>query len=232
MASFFAPNSSALLGASKSNGKQYQQQNSDAMISFLLGSKFRLVRFQPSKLLIFIYLFLQGSSRNQFKIHAQLNEGTSEKALNSVNKELVDSRDIVELELKQTDYELTIRKKAALQPILSPVVMMQPPPARAMLPPSPAPVAAPAASTPVASTPASASAPSAPAKPKSSHPPLRCPMAGMFYRSPAPGAPPFVKVGDKVQKGQVVCIIEAMKLMNEIEVSVLFNLQLICFCST
>ncbi|KAL1566363.1 Biotin carboxyl carrier protein of acetyl-CoA carboxylase 1, chloroplastic [Salvia divinorum] len=42
-------------------------------------------------------------------------------------------------------------------------------------------------------------------------------MAGNFYRSPAPGAPPFVKVGDKVQKGQVICIIEAMKLMNDIE---------------
>ncbi|PHT36139.1 Biotin carboxyl carrier protein of acetyl-CoA carboxylase 2, chloroplastic [Capsicum baccatum] len=42
--------------------------------------------------------------------------------------------------------------------------------------------------------------------------------AGTFYRSPAPGAPPFVKVGDKVQKGQIICVIEAMKLMNGIEV--------------
>jgi len=45
-------------------------------------------------------------------------------------------------------------------------------------------------------------------------------MAGTLYRSPAPGEPPFVKVGDKVQKGQVVCIVEAMKLMNEIEADV------------
>ena len=43
-------------------------------------------------------------------------------------------------------------------------------------------------------------------------------MAGMMYRSPAPGEPPFVKEGDKVTKGQTICIIEAMKLMNEIEV--------------
>ncbi|CAL5339182.1 unnamed protein product [Camellia sinensis] len=49
----------------------------------------------------------------------------------------------------------------------------------------------------------------------SSLPPLKCPMAGTFYRSPAPGEPPLVKVGDKVQKGQVLCIIEALKLMNE-----------------
>jgi len=42
------------------------------------------------------------------------------------------------------------------------------------------------------------------------------PMVGVFYAQPKPGAPPFVKIGDKVKKGQVVCIIEAMKLMNEI----------------
>lgn len=43
-------------------------------------------------------------------------------------------------------------------------------------------------------------------------------MAGTFYRSPAPGEPPFVRKGDKVTKGQTVAIIEAMKMMNEIEV--------------
>lgn len=43
------------------------------------------------------------------------------------------------------------------------------------------------------------------------------PIVGTFYRSPSPGAPPFVEVGTKVKKGQILCIIEAMKLMNEIE---------------
>ena len=42
-------------------------------------------------------------------------------------------------------------------------------------------------------------------------------MVGTFYASPAPDKPPFVSVGDKVHKGQVLCVIEAMKLMNEIE---------------
>jgi len=46
---------------------------------------------------------------------------------------------------------------------------------------------------------------------------LTAPLIGTFYSSPAPDASPFVKVGDKVTKGQVICIIEAMKLMNEIE---------------
>ncbi|XP_011013394.1 PREDICTED: biotin carboxyl carrier protein of acetyl-CoA carboxylase, chloroplastic isoform X1 [Populus euphratica] len=134
---------------------------------------------------------------------------------------LVDSRDIVELQLKQLDCELLIRKKEALPlpPSHSPVVMMHSPPP----PPAPVmPAATPAAS---AAAPAAASSPSPSAispspsskSVKSSLPPLKCPMAGTFYRSPAPGEPSFVKVGDKVQKGQVVCIIEAMKLMNEIE---------------
>src|SRR3972149_1521040 len=47
--------------------------------------------------------------------------------------------------------------------------------------------------------------------------PVEAPMVGTFYRAPAPGADPYVKEGDIVQKGTVVCIIEAMKLMNEIE---------------
>ena len=82
-------------------------------------------------------------------------------------------------------------------------------------PSSPLPAeAAPASSAPPKAAPA---LPSPGKASTSSHPPLKCPMAGTFYRSPAPGEPAFVKVGDKVKKGQVICIIEAMKLMNEIE---------------
>ncbi|VVB14593.1 unnamed protein product [Arabis nemorensis] len=130
---------------------------------------------------------------------------------------LVDSRDIVELELKQLDCEIVIRKKEALQQPEPPaqVYHSMPPPMAGLpmqMPPS-QPVAAPASPTP-SSVPVTAKPTAAPS---SSHPPLKSPMAGTFYRSPGPGEPPFVKVGDKVQKGQVVCIIEAMKLMNEIE---------------
>lgn len=49
---------------------------------------------------------------------------------------------------------------------------------------------------------------------------ISSPMVGTFYRAPAPGEPPFVEVGDRVRVGQTVCIIEAMKLMNEIEAEV------------
>lgn len=49
---------------------------------------------------------------------------------------------------------------------------------------------------------------------------LRSPMVGTFYRSPSPDAPPFVQEGDMVQKGQPLCIVEAMKMMNEIEAEI------------
>ncbi|KAK7365035.1 hypothetical protein VNO80_13799 [Phaseolus coccineus] len=128
---------------------------------------------------------------------------------------LVDSRDIVELELKQLDCEIVIRKKEALQPppVMAPASL---PPMHysTFAPPPAAPAAAPASSSSPKALPA---LPSPGKASSSSHPPLKSPIAGTFYRSPGPGEPPFVKVGDKVKKGQVVCIIEAMKLMNEIE---------------
>jgi oxaloacetate decarboxylase alpha subunit len=54
-------------------------------------------------------------------------------------------------------------------------------------------------------------------KPKSNLVPIRSPIVGTFYRAPAPDAPSYVEVGDIIKPGQVVCIVEAMKLMNEIE---------------
>ena len=82
-----------------------------------------------------------------------------------------------------------------------------------------APVAAPvavAAPAPVAAAPApKAEKPAAPAASKTVE--IKSPMIGTFYRSSNPDTPPFASVGDKVSKGQVVCIIEAMKLFNEIE---------------
>ena len=71
-------------------------------------------------------------------------------------------------------------------------------------------------------TAAGAAAPGAPAAPPEAPPAptghtLKSPMVGTFYRSPSPGAPSFVEVGQAVAKGQTLCIIEAMKLLNEIE---------------
>ena len=82
--------------------------------------------------------------------------------------------------------------------------------------------AAPAAPAPIASAPAhaAAAAPAAPAAAEAAaanHKALKAPMIGTFYRSSGPESPSFVQVGDMVEKGQVICIIEAMKLFNEIE---------------
>ena len=69
---------------------------------------------------------------------------------------------------------------------------------------------------------ASAPAPTAPAAPAGADPDahlhiVKSPIVGTFYESPSPGSPPFIKIGDQVEVGQILCIIEAMKLMNDIE---------------
>ena len=76
---------------------------------------------------------------------------------------------------------------------------------------------APAVSGPVPSIPAPAPAPAGdePERPIAGKP-VKSPMVGVFYTAPGPDQPPFVSVGDRVKKGQVLCIVEAMKLMNEI----------------
>jgi acetyl-CoA carboxylase biotin carboxyl carrier protein len=82
--------------------------------------------------------------------------------------------------------------------------------------------AVPAAAAPVVdvTTPPTAPVPVEPAKAEEAAEDLhavRSPIVGTFYEAPSPGAPPFVKPGDSVSEGQVLCIVEAMKLMNEIE---------------
>ena len=82
--------------------------------------------------------------------------------------------------------------------------------------------AAPAAPAP-AHAPPPASGSSSAAPPRAAEKPgfvVAAPLVGTFYRSPSPDSPPFVEVGSTVKKGQVLCIVEAMKLMNEIEAEV------------
>ncbi|WP_370623326.1 acetyl-CoA carboxylase biotin carboxyl carrier protein [cf. Phormidesmis sp. LEGE 11477] len=122
----------------------------------------------------------------------------------------IDQTDIAELTLKNTEFELTLRKPSALQPdvVLSAAHAVPTVPS--------APIAAPAA---VVSTPTEPVAQSTPTIDPSLVE-ITAPMVGTFYRSPAPDEPAFVEVGDRIQSGQTVCIIEAMKLMNELEAEV------------
>jgi acetyl-CoA carboxylase biotin carboxyl carrier protein len=79
---------------------------------------------------------------------------------------------------------------------------------------------APSASAPVAAAATPVAASAAPAAAEEVLHEVKSPIVGTFYESPSPGAPAFVKVGDQVEVGQVLCIVEAMKLMNEIEADV------------
>jgi acetyl-CoA carboxylase biotin carboxyl carrier protein len=125
--------------------------------------------------------------------------------------------DVSELTLETPDYKLTVKrgKEVVLaQPAPVPAVPVAPLPQAA---PAPAPAPAPAASAPSAPVEA-VSEPKPEAKEECKNcVEVKAPIVGTFYRAPAPDAPPYVKEGDRVEKGQVLCIIEAMKLMNEIE---------------
>jgi len=119
--------------------------------------------------------------------------------------DLVRAHELSEFEVEQDGLKLKIRRNAAGVPVVT-------------LPGL-------AASAPVAAAaPAASAAPAAvpPASAEASEEDLelavvKSPIVGTFYRSPEPGAPSFVEIGGQVKKGQVLCIIEAMKLMNEID---------------
>ena len=115
---------------------------------------------------------------------------------------------VSEVEIEQKDFKITIKTPAGRKEVQ---VVAAPAPVYA----APPPVAAPAAAAPAAA-PAPAAPAAAPAA-DSKYITIKAPMIGTFYRAAGPGKPVFVNVGDEVKKGQAICIIEAMKLFNEIE---------------
>lgn len=116
--------------------------------------------------------------------------------------------DISELTLKNTEFELTVRRgtvtaaptTTVVTPPLLPAATPESAPKETPLPP--------------------ASEPKQEPKNDFKYEEVKSPMVGTFYRSPAPDEPPFTEVGDRIRNGQVLCIIEAMKLMNEIEAEI------------
>ena len=118
--------------------------------------------------------------------------------------ELMRQHDLSEFEVEREGLKLRVRKTSTGYVPLAPPVPMTLPPAGPSGPPT------------------SATAPQVPPAPAPIDEPaldlavVKSPIVGTFYRSPEPGAPSFVEVGDRVKKDQVLCIIEAMKLMNEI----------------
>jgi acetyl-CoA carboxylase biotin carboxyl carrier protein len=136
-------------------------------------------------------------------------------------QKLIDSlveREISEFEMEQDGFRIRVRRGEApavapaslMTPTVVPVAVPAVVPQSASAPPGPSPAAqqAPATATPGEAL---------PAEPAEGLHIIKSPIVGTFYRSASPKAEPFVKVGDVVREGQVLCIIEAMKLMNEIE---------------
>lgn len=123
---------------------------------------------------------------------------------------VLDQTDVAELTLKNSEFELTLRKYSSLA---AAVPMVE------------------AAAVPMAAAPVAKATTAEPATVIDSPPvaapivdpnllEITSPMVGTFYRAPAPDEPTFVNIGDRIQTGQTVCIIEAMKLMNELEAEV------------
>lgn len=124
-------------------------------------------------------------------------------------KELIEfliEKDIAEFELERGDVKLRVKRGHETHHethyVAAPVASAAP--------------AAPAAPKAAAPTPVAPSTPAAPPAEENLHY-VKSPIVGTYYESPSPGSPPFLKIGDQVKEGQVLCIVEAMKLMNEIE---------------
>jgi acetyl-CoA carboxylase biotin carboxyl carrier protein len=109
--------------------------------------------------------------------------------------DLVSDSNVSELEITEAEGKVRIVKSMG---VAAPVLVQQAPVA-----------AAPVAASPVAEAPAAPAAPTGHA--------VKSPMVGTFYRSSSPGAAPFVQIGSVVKEGDTLCIIEAMKILNEIE---------------
>jgi acetyl-CoA carboxylase biotin carboxyl carrier protein len=122
---------------------------------------------------------------------------------------MVNKSQIGEVTIEEKGFRLTIKQKE--EPVPQVIAASPVPQVSYAAPAAPAPAMAPSATAPAADKPKAAEAST------DNLVTIKSPMIGTFYRSPSPGKPMFVEVGDEVQPGKVVCIIEAMKLFNEIE---------------
>lgn len=140
---------------------------------------------------------------------------------------LVSRLELSELKMKDGDFSISVRTKHFVPADASssggnnttPSVISVPSVAPSFAAPS-APAPAPAPAAPAAPAPAPAAAPAEDKADESNYVAVKSPMVGTFYRSPSPDKPVYVKVGDSIASGDTVCIIEAMKLFNEVDAEV------------
>ena len=164
------------------------------------------MKYEPGR----ICAWLVGASfrRAAGTAHASHRKRMNQKELKELIEFLIE-KDIAEFELERGDVKVKIKRAGEHT-----VVHSHAEPRFYAVPPAPnAPIEM-VAAPPV--TPPPAAGPAAPAAEEGLHT-VKSPIVGTFYEAPSPGAPPFAKVGDSVEVGQVLCIVEAMKLLNEIE---------------
>lgn len=116
--------------------------------------------------------------------------------------DLIAESEVDEVSIEEGDFKIKVKKTGTVEQVTY---------TQAMAAPSPAPAPQPAAPS---SAPQEASAPSSPVATGDT---VKSPIVGTYYEASSPDSDPFIKVGDKVSTGQTLCIIEAMKIMNEIE---------------
>lgn len=129
---------------------------------------------------------------------------------------VVCSSGIAELEVQRGENRVWIKRTAG-------ALMAEVPVSAVSSPPASIPVMSPIAAPPESVTVAAPQAAPPPGTPDLTDPtlqPVKSPIVGTFYEAPSPGADPFVRTGDVIQPGKVLCIIESMKLMNEIEAEI------------
>lgn len=115
---------------------------------------------------------------------------------------------VSEVELETDNFKLTVKTASSVRNSKETIVYQMPSEATQMVQPAAAPASAAAPANP---------APTQAPEPESNLITIKAPMIGTFYRSAGPDKPPFINVGDEIAPGKVICIIEAMKLFNEIE---------------
>lgn len=146
------------------------------------------------------------------EVNAKASRSTKKRMNLKELKELIEfliEKEIAEFELERGDVKVRIKRAGEHM-----VVHGHSDPRFFAVPAAPPPVPVIGATPAVSAPPA---APPSPAAQEESLHAVKSPIVGTFYEAPSPGAPPFVKVGDTVVEGQVLCIVEAMKLLNEIE---------------
>ncbi len=149
------------------------------------------------------------------------NEKGSSVKIQDIQKlvDMLDKSNLNEIEIEGDGMRLRLSKglrTSEAAPTAGPSYFMVPQSGQVLPAPAAAPSSPPASGTAPAAVPSPPAGEAAPSEaPRGTE--IKSPMVGTFYRAPAPGAEPFVKIGDTIRKGQTLCIIEAMKLMNEIE---------------